>query len=139
MTREEAQVAWEKIVNQGFSDYNKLTRDQRVWFNIEPLTTAGLWDHYVNSGADKNSKIIEDLEYLNFHSIASLLRKFNQTYFPNGVPQGSNTRQEEFNKFPEDQLENDIEEMDCKFWEKSGEIEGYLLEHINRTGIGKDV
>ncbi len=45
MTREEVQPAWEKIVNTGFSDYNKLTKEQRVWFNIEPLITDGLWDH----------------------------------------------------------------------------------------------
>ena len=72
MTRDEAQPAWEKIVDLGFSDYKKLSREQRVWFNIEPLTTDGLWDHYMNYGADKNMDTIEDLEYLNFHSVANL-------------------------------------------------------------------
>lgn len=42
MTREEAQSAWEKIVDTGFSDYNKLNRDQRVWFNIEPPVRRSL-------------------------------------------------------------------------------------------------
>ncbi len=37
MTRDEAQTAYIKIVETGFSDYNKLSREQRVWFNIEPL------------------------------------------------------------------------------------------------------
>ncbi|WP_297338574.1 DUF4375 domain-containing protein [Algoriphagus sp.] len=138
MTREEAQSAWEKIVDTGFSDYQELTRDQRVWFNIEPLTTDGLWDHYMNSGADKNADTIEDLEFLNFSTIAGLLRKFNQTYFPQGVPEGPDARQEQFDKFPEEQLEADIEEMDKNFWKVCNDLENALLEHINKTGIGNE-
>lgn len=137
MTREEAQNAWEKIIDKGFSEYEKLTREERVWFNIEPLTTDGLWDHYVNHGADKNINTIEDLESLNFHSIANQLREFNKTYFPNGVPERPDVRQVQFDKFSEDKLEDDIEEMDNKFWNLSDEIENALLEHINKTGIGK--
>ncbi|WP_299252891.1 DUF4375 domain-containing protein [uncultured Cytophaga sp.] len=138
MTREEAQSAWEKIVDIGFSDYSKLTREQRVWFNIEPLTTDGLWDHYINHGADKNGDAIEDLEYLNFSSIANQLREFNKVYFPKGIPSGPNARQKQFDKFSEDQLENDIEEMDDKFWEICDDLEIALLDHINKTGIGKE-
>ncbi|WP_421750739.1 DMP19 family protein [Croceimicrobium sp.] len=137
MTREEAQPEWEKIVDMGFADYEKLSREQRVWFNVEPLTTDGLWDHYMNHGADKNSDTIDDLEYLNFSSVANQLREFNKTYFPNGVPAGPDARQDELDKFPEDQLENDIEEMDDKFWKESENLEKALLEHINHTGIGK--
>ena len=137
MTRDEAQDAWEEIVDKGFSDYQKLTREQRVWFNVEPLTTDGLWDHYVNHGADKNADTIQDLEYLNFNSIADQLREFNKAYFPNGVPEGPDARQEEFDKFDEDELEDYIEEMDNKFWELSDDLENALMKHINNTGIGK--
>ncbi|PPK94922.1 MULTISPECIES: DUF4375 domain-containing protein [Nonlabens] len=137
MTRDEAQDAWEEIVDKGFSDYQKLTREQRVWFNVEPLTTDGLWDHYVNHGADKNADTILDLEYLNFNSIADQLREFNKTYFPNGVPEGPDARQDEFDKFDEDELEDYIEEMDDKFWELSDDLENALMKHINNTGIGK--
>lgn len=138
MKREEVQSAWEKIVETGFSDYQMLTRDQRVWFNVEPLTTGGLWDHYMNSGANKNVDTIEDLEFLNFSTIAGLLRKFNQTYFPQGVPEGPDARQKQFDKFPEGQLESDIEEMDNNFWEGCDDLEKALLEHINKTGIGNE-
>jgi hypothetical protein len=137
MTRNEAQPAWVIIVDLGFSDYEKLNREQRVWFNVEPLTTDGLWDHYVNYGADKNSDTIDDLEYLNFHSVANQLRDFNRKYFPNGVPEGPDARQDEFDKFPENQLLKDIDEMDDKFWKISDNLEKTLLEHINQTGIGK--
>ena len=137
MTGEEAQNAWGKIVDLGFRDYNKLTREQRIWFNIEPLITGGLWDHYMNHGADKNADTIADLEYLNFNSVANQLREFNKTYLPDGVPKGPDARQEEFDKFDEDQFEDDIEEMDDKFWEISDNLENVLLEHITNTGIGK--
>jgi len=137
MTRDEVQNAWDKIVEIGFADYEKLTREQRVWFNIEPLTTDGLWDHYINHGADKNVDIIADLEYLNFNSVANQLRDFNKAYFQNGVPKGPDARQEVFDKFDEDELEDYIEEMDDKFWEVSDELENTLLEHIKNSGIGK--
>lgn len=136
MTREEAQPAWEKIVDLGFSDYEKLTREQRVWFNVEPLITDGLWDHYVNYGADTNSDTIDDLDFLSFHSVANQLRKFNTTYFPNGVPKGPDERQDELDKFPENQLLSDIEEMDSKFWKEADSLEKALLEHIIQIGIG---
>lgn len=136
MTREEAQIAWEKIVDLGFANYNKLTREQRVWFNVEPLTTDGLWDHYMNHGADKNADTIADLEYLNFSLVANQLRGFNKTYFPNGIPEGSDARQEQFDKFDEDQLEDDIEEMDGKFWKLSDDLEIALMKHIDNTGVG---
>ncbi len=140
MTRDQAQDTWEKIVEIGFYNYEKLTRAQRVWFNVEPLTTAGLWDHYMNYGADKNADTIEDLEYLNFNSVANQLREFNKTYLPNGIPKGPDARQEEFDKFDkfdEDEFEDYIEEMDNKFWKVSDELENALLEHINNGGIGK--
>ena len=124
-------------IDLGFKDYNKLTREQRVWFNIEPLTTDGLWDHYMNHGADKNADTIEDLEYLNFNSVANQLREFNKRYFPNGVPVGPDAREEQFEKFDEDQLEDYIEEMDDKFWEISDDLESVLLEHIKNTDVGK--
>ena len=101
------------------------------------MTTDGLWDHYLNHGADKNSDTIDDLEHLNFHAVANQLREFNAKYFPNGVPEGPDARQNEFDKFPEDQLENDIVEMDEGFWKESKNLERALLDHINRTGIGK--
>lgn len=136
MTRDEVQPAWEIIVDKGYSDYKSLSRNERVWFNIEPLTTDGLWDHYMNSGAEFNTETIEDLDYLSFHSVADLLRKFNQSYFPNGVPIEHDDRQLVFDQFPEDKLEKDIETMDDQFWEISEELERRLLEHINSTGIG---
>ena len=133
MIREEAQPVWERIVKRGFTNYHKLTRDERVWFNIEPLITSGLWDHYVNGGADKNADTIEDLEYLNFSSIAKLLHEFNKIVFPNGVPQGPNARQGKFDELPEEALGKQIDKMEDAFGIVSEELEQALQEHINRV------
>jgi hypothetical protein len=137
MTRDEAQPAWEIIVDKGYSDYKSLSREERVWFNLEPLTIEGLWDHYMNTGAEFNAETIEDLDYLNFKSVANLMREFNKIYFPNGVPIEPDDRQLIFDQFPEDKLEKDIKTMDDNFWEVSEELELRLLGHINSTGIGK--
>ena len=71
MTREDVQPAWEKIVEAGFSNYALLTPDQRVWFNIEPLTTGGIIDHYINHGTEHNLETIADLKSLGFPDIAT--------------------------------------------------------------------
>jgi len=85
MTREDAQKAWEKIVDIGFSDYELLTKDQKIWFNIEPLTTDGIIDHYINYGAKHNKDTIDALDFLGFHDIAQLMLKVNRL-FNNATP-----------------------------------------------------
>jgi hypothetical protein len=134
MTREEAQPAWEKIVDLGFSDYTKMTREQRVWFNIEPLTTDGLIDHYINHGAEYNIETMEDLEYLGFGDIADLMRQVN-SYFPeNKASFDIDERNEIIGKINE----KFIDEIDDKFWDRCDELDEALLLHINNTGIGEN-
>jgi hypothetical protein len=136
MTREEAQEAWVKVNEIGFSDYSKLTRKQRVWFNLEPLCMGGLWDLYMNHHADRIEDIIEDLEYLDFSFVANQLRTFNQAYFPRGVPKGPDSRRAQLDQFPEEQITQAIESLDAEFWKKSRELESALIDHIHQTGIG---
>ena len=134
MTRDEAQPAWEKIVDKGFSDYGELNRNQRIWFNVEPLTTDGIIDHYVNHGAEHNADTIEDLEFLGFSSIADLMRKLNG-YFPDGKPPVEiDERNAQFSKISESL----IDEVDEAFLEESDDLEEALLKHINDTGIGQE-
>jgi hypothetical protein len=101
-----------------------------VWFNVEPLTTSGLWDHYVNSGADKNADTIANLNYLGFVEVAESLRTFNERVFPNGVPEGANARMDVYMKVPEEKIETWIDEMDDPFWAISEQLEERLTKHI---------
>jgi hypothetical protein len=136
MTRDEAQEAWVKVCELGFSDYTLLTRAQRVWFNLEPLCLGGLWDLYMNHHADRIEDMIEDLDYLNFSFVANQLRTFNQTFFPWGVPKGPDARRAQLDQFPQEQVTQAIESLDAEFWKKSGQLESALLDHIHQTGIG---
>ena len=137
MTREEAQPAWEKIVDAGFSDYQSLTKDQRVWFHIEPLTTGGITDHYVNYGAEHNAETISDLEMLGFADIAEMLRKVNRNFSNGEPPADMDDRNREISAWSA-QEEAMLEEINDRFWQRSDELEKALLEYINRTGIGNN-
>lgn len=136
MTREDVQPAWEKIVEKGMAAYETLTRNERVWFNVEPLTTDGLFDHYMNNGAEHNEDTITDLEYLGFENLAELMREFN-ALFKYGVPPiDIDERNDEIGSW--DGVYDDIiDRMDNVFWDNCAEVEGNLLQHIINTGIGE--
>ncbi len=136
MTRDEAQAAWEKIVDIGFSDYFLLTRDQRIWFNIEPLTTDGIIDHYINYGAEHNADTIEDLEYLGFSDIAEQLRKVNSLFIGGMPPKHIDERNNEIVSW-DGKYDDALEEIEKYYWSRNDALENALLEHINRTDIGK--
>ncbi|WP_106792393.1 DUF4375 domain-containing protein [Aquimarina sp. Aq78] len=135
MTREEVQPAWEIIVDKGFSNYRSLTRDERVWFNLEPLTTGGISDHYINYGAEYNKDTIKDLEYINCDKIADLLKRINR-FFIWGKPSKNIDRRNRQIMRLGDKYPDLLDEIDKKYWELNSELENTLLEHINETGIG---
>ncbi len=135
MTREEAQIAWEKIVDIGFSNYERLSKDQKVWFNIEPLTLGGIIDHYINHGADYNQDTIDALQYLGFQDMSELMQKVNNLYKNGQPPIDKDERNEQWNTWC-NKYEVLLEEIDNKFWDKAKDLEHALLKHINSTRIG---
>ena len=135
MTREDAQPAWEKIVDIGFSNYDLLTKDQKVWFNIEPLTTDAIIDHYINYGAEHNQDTIDALEFLEFYDIAELMRKVNALFLNGRPPADIDERNEQWTSWG-DKHELLFDEIDKRFWDRCQDLEKSLVEHINRTKIG---
>ena len=125
---------WEKLVKKGFQNYNSLTADERIWFNLESLIAdvdnGGLISHYYNSGADRNKETIQDLMTLGFKDIADLLNQIN-TWFPGGQP---STDIEERNKvistWQEGRYDKLLDSYDNKFYEKEKELENKLIRHI---------
>lgn len=135
MTREEVQRAWERIVDIGLSDYDQLSTNQKIWFNIEPLTTDGIIDHYINNGAEHNQDTLDALQFLGFPDIANQMRRIN-TLFTNGHPPTDiHERNNQWNNWC-DEHETLLDEVDTYFWTKCADLEKAILEHINRTGIG---
>jgi hypothetical protein len=134
MQREDFQESWENIVEIGFSDYNKLNNAQKIWFNIEPLTTDGILDHYINYGAEHNEDTINGLEVLGFHDIADLLRNVNSLFVNSIVPIDIDERGEILGNNENDSF---LDEIDEAYWKRNDALEKALLNHIIQTGIGK--
>lgn len=137
MTREEAQPAWEKIVDIGFSNYNKLSNDQKVWFNIEPLTTDGIIDHYINHGAEHNQDTLNALEFLGFPELAEQMRRINKLFKNGQPPTDIIERNKDWDSWSENH-EALLNNIASNFWKKCNDLEKALMEHINRTEIGID-
>ncbi|KAB7731288.1 DUF4375 domain-containing protein [Rudanella paleaurantiibacter] len=137
MSREKAQAAWEKIVRTGFTNYNQLSPDQKIWFNIEPLTTEGIIDHYLNHGAEHNQDTLAALKALGFPDIAKQMHSINTLFRDGKPPEDIDERNEEWNSWC-DEHEEFLNEIDDKFWIKCADVEKALMDHIDRTGIGID-
>lgn len=128
------QDEWEKLVTKGFTDFQSLTPDERIWFTIESLIgyvdNGGLISHYYNHGADRNKETIDDLETLGFSDIADLLKRINN-WFPNGQP---STDVEERNRVISDwegeEYDELLEDFDNQFYNREKELEDELIRHI---------
>ena len=128
------QKEWEMLVNKALTNYNSLSKNERLWFNVESLISSvddgGLISHYYNSGANYNAETIEDLNYLGFNDISKLLEKINE-YFPNGKPPHN---MEERNKVIENwtdrKFDKILKELDNNFFEKEKKLEQSLIKFI---------
>jgi hypothetical protein len=112
-----------------------LTPDQRVWFSVEPLTTGGVVDHYINYGAEHNQETIADLERLGFNDVSEMLKRINRL-FKNGYPPVDiSERNDEISNLS-DEDEALLDDIEKDFWKRCNELEEALLHYINETGIG---
>jgi len=137
MTREEVQPAWEKIVDLGFSHYDQLSTEQKVWFNIESLTTGGIIDHYINHGAEHNQDTLDALEFLGFPDLAEQMQRINNLFINGKPPADIMERNKEWDSCAE-KHEELLDNVDEIFWSKCTHVENALMDHINRTGIGSE-
>ena len=135
ITHDDIQTKWEAIVNQGFDNYNSLSREERVWFNVEPMITGGLFDHYVNSPGDRNIDTMDDLIYLGFKPLADLMIRMNELFGGN-VPTDMIERNEIISNWPDGKYDDLIDELDDLFEDQSDKLDEALLNHILKTNIG---
>jgi len=130
------QENWKKLVDKAFENYTSMSKDERIWFNIQCLIQAvdngGLISHYYNSGADFNLETIQDLNSLGFQEIAAILSKINQL-FPNHQPSKSiEERNEVMESWPDGIYDNLLEELDQQFNVKKPELEKALMLLIEK-------
>jgi hypothetical protein len=86
----ECQSHWERLVNKYTNEgYDKLTSDERTWFNVRCLMDAvdngGLISFYYNNGADYLNETVEDLMKIDAQDVIALLEQIN-SLFPNSIP-----------------------------------------------------
>jgi hypothetical protein len=132
---------WIRLVDKGFANFNSLTRDERVWFNVQAIIgdvdNGGLISHYYNSGANRNIETIEDLRYLGCNDIADLLTKVNEL-FPDGQPsKHMNERNDIISNWEDGQYDDLLEILDRKFYQGEMDLEQRLVDHIVKTGLSR--
>lgn len=130
LKRKNLQKKWENLVKKGSLDYESLNKNERVWFNIEPLTISGLIDHYTNYGAEKNSDLLEDLEHLNLPELSNLFKEINNFFKTNKPPKDIDKRNDEIFNWS-DEKKQILDKNEKIFWSKSSLLEEILLTHIN--------
>ncbi len=134
LKRQDLQNEWEDIVAKGTLQYNLLNRNERVWFNIEPLANSGLIDHYTNYGAEKNLELIEDLNYLGLNEISDLFQEVNNFFKERKPPKNIEDRNNEKYDWS-DEKKGILEQNEKIFWSKVNFLEKKLLSHINKNII----
>ena len=77
---------WANLVDKAMRDYNSLTKNERIWFNlrvlIDSFNDGGLISYYYNSGAENVYETIEDLGILKLDKLATIIKKYNEILFP---------------------------------------------------------
>jgi hypothetical protein len=125
---------WQYLVNKALVNYNSLTRDERVWLNgqslLDQVDNGGLISHYYNSGADYNQETIQDLQWLGFSKLATLLLRINRL-FPGGQPSNDILeRNEVIDTWPTGQHEALLADLDHQFDQEKLALEIALIQHI---------
>ncbi|WP_243345376.1 DUF4375 domain-containing protein [Parabacteroides sp. FAFU027] len=131
------QEQWKQLVDKAVSDFNALSKDERVWFTIEALIgdvdNGGIISHYYNNGATYNAETIEDLESLGFPDLSTLLKRINN-YFPKGiVPADIDERNDIIETFSVEEFDVLLSEFDNIFYDREEALEKRLVEHILTT------
>ncbi len=128
------QADWVRVVDKGCADYNSLSTDERVWFNLESLIgqvdNGGLISHYYNSGADHNKETMEDLISLGFSDIADLLIQINSLFSNRQPPTNMDERNDIISSWPDGKYDDFFEKLDGAFYRKEKELENSLVNYI---------
>ena len=128
------QTDWVILVNKAVNDYDSLSSDERIWFNIQALIDAvdngGLISHYYNSGADHNKETIADLITIGFSDVADLLIKVNKL-FPNSQPSTDlGERNEVINNWEDGKFDELLNQVDENFYGRENDLESKLINLI---------
>ncbi len=124
---------WEELVDKWEKEgYEKLTEDERMWFNIRSLIDivdgGGIISFYSDYGAEYLEETMEDLYKLNAQNIIDIIEQVNKL-FPNSKPSKDIDKRNEVILSWDDEdesIENFLEDLDSQFYELEDELESKL-------------
>jgi hypothetical protein len=139
MNYTECQSHWENLIDKyDYEGYDKLTSDERIWFNVRSLIdevdNGGLISFYSNHGADYLEETIEDLKKLEAQEIINLIDQIN-SLFPNSMPSRDiDERNNIISSWDDDDndLNDLLESLDEKFYALEEELELRLEPIVRR-------
>lgn len=137
--------SWENLVTKCENEgYDKLTSDERVWYNIRSLIDAvdngGVISFYYNYGANYLNETLEDLKKIEAQEVIGLVEQVNGL-FPNSMPpRDIDDRNSIINSWDDEGKDLDalFESVDNRFYELEEELE-LKLESIVRQIITLNV
>src|SRR5580658_9571121 len=130
---------WAKLVGKAIHNYQLLSPDERIWYNIQALKDAvdngGLISYYYNDGANHLSETIADLKTIGADNIVALLQQVNQL-FPDEVSALSiNERNNVISTWEDGAFDDLLNKLDAHFYKEEPTLETALIEHIVAKGI----
>jgi hypothetical protein len=136
----EYQSHWKSLIDKFDAEgYDKLTSDERIWFNVRSLIdevdNGGLISFYYNYGADYLQETIEDLRKLESKEVVALIEKINKL-FPNSMPPRDIDERNDIISSWDDEVNdlNDLlENVDNEFYAQEEELELKLEPIIRRV------
>jgi hypothetical protein len=127
---------WANLVGKAMKDYNSLTKNERIWFNlrvlIDSFNNGGLASYYYNSGAENVYETIEDLQILGLDKLATIIKKYNEILFHDTkVPKDINERNEIVSKLDE-KTDSLLQDIELDFQDQLETLERRLETFINK-------
>lgn len=131
------EAKWYETVDKAHQDYNSLTPDERIWFNIRVLIDAanngGLISYYYNSGADHLAETMKDLEQLGHKDAIQIIEQIN-AQFPDANPSRDlDERNAVISSLPDDEERDEfMESLDTRFYHMENDLEDSLDVVVKR-------
>ena len=138
MSSNDNKAHWEKLVDERFAlGYNKLTSDERLWYNIQALILAtrnrGLFGLYYNSNVSIQDTI-DDLKSLN-SNVAVILEDFNKIFPDSNPPDDTDERNKILDSLDKQVLGDSLKKADSRLTDNLEELEKKLRDFIIKNRI----
>lgn len=133
------QKQWEIVCDKGCTQYDTLTPDERIWFNVQSLigeaVNGGLISFYFNYAGNHSHDTVEDLIKLGFPNIADILKQIHNL-FPNGQPSTDiDERNDVIDSWEAHEHTDLLLALDEQFYAVESDLENALVRHVENKVV----